>query len=85
MHSHSNILKPPCCATNLVKSGKTDIAKAAGFRPWPADEASVVKQNYEQRLKAVFEALKNSAGSRLSLICCGTAYLFRDAPTLLDN
>jgi 3-hydroxybutyryl-CoA dehydrogenase len=58
IHSPPNILKPPCCATDLVKSGKTDIAKAAGFRPWPVDEAVAVKQNYGQRLKAAFEALK---------------------------
>ena len=56
--SLSNITKPPSCVTNLVKSGKTGIAKGAGFRPWPADEAAVVKQNYERRLKAAFEVLK---------------------------
>jgi len=54
----SNITKPPSCVTNLVKSGKTGIAKGAGFRPWSADEAALVKQNYEQRLKAAFEVLK---------------------------
>ncbi|QWD81155.1 hypothetical protein [Polynucleobacter sp. MWH-S4W17] len=60
IYSLSNILKPPSCATNLVKSGKTDIAKGAGFRTWPADEAALVKKNYEQRLKVALEVLKTA-------------------------
>ena len=56
--SLSNITKPPSCVTNLVKSGKTGIAKGAGFKVWSSDEAAVMKQNYEQRLKAAFEVLK---------------------------
>jgi len=56
--SLSNITKPPSCVTNLVKSGKTGIAKGAGFKPWPREEAALMKQNYEQRLKAAFEVLK---------------------------
>ena len=56
--SLSNITKPPSCVTNLVKSGKTGIAKGAGFRTWSVDEAALTKQNYEQRLKAAFEVLK---------------------------
>ena len=56
--SLSNVTKPPSCVTNLVKSGKTGIAKGAGFRTWTADEAAITKQNYEQRLKAAFEVLK---------------------------
>jgi 3-hydroxybutyryl-CoA dehydrogenase len=56
--SLSNITKPPSCVTNLVKSGKTGIAKGAGFKPWSSEEAALMKQNYEQRLKAAFEVLK---------------------------
>lgn len=56
--SLSNISTPPSCVTNLVKSGKTGIAKGEGFRTWSTDEAAMMKQNYEQRLKAAFEVLK---------------------------
>ena len=56
--SLSNITAPPSCVTNLVKSGKTGIAKGAGFKTWSADEGATVKRNYEQRLKAAFEVLK---------------------------
>ncbi|QWE08254.1 3-hydroxyacyl-CoA dehydrogenase NAD-binding domain-containing protein [Polynucleobacter ibericus] len=56
--SLSNITAPPSCVTNLVKSGKTGIAKGAGFREWSTDEAAIVKQNYEKRLKAAFEVLQ---------------------------
>jgi 3-hydroxybutyryl-CoA dehydrogenase len=56
--SLSNITSPPSCVTNLVKSGKTGIAKGAGFKTWSADEAEIVKQNYEKRLKAAFAVLQ---------------------------
>jgi 3-hydroxybutyryl-CoA dehydrogenase len=56
--SLSNITVPPSCVSNLVKSGKTGMAKGAGFRVWSTDEATLMKQNYEQRLKAAFEVLK---------------------------
>jgi len=56
--SLSNVTTPPSCVTNLVKSGKTGIAKGAGFRTWSADEAAIVKQNYEKRLKAAFAVLQ---------------------------
>ena len=56
--SLSNITAPPTCVTNLVKSGKTGIAKGAGFRSWSPEEAAQVKKNYEERLKAVFAVLK---------------------------
>ena len=56
--SLSNITAPPSCVTNLVKSGKTGIAKGAGFKTWSADEAATMKQNYDKRLKAAFEVLK---------------------------
>lgn len=56
--SLSNITQPPSCVTNLVKSGKTGIAKGAGFKDWPTHEATLMKQKYEQRLKAAFEVLK---------------------------
>ena len=56
--SLSNITEPPSCVTDLVKSGKTGIAKGEGFRPWSADDAAKVRKNYEERLKAAFEVLK---------------------------
>ena len=56
--SLSNITSPPTCVTDLVKSGKTGIAKGAGFRSWSAEEAALVKKNYEERLKAAFAVLK---------------------------
>lgn len=56
--SLSNITAPPSCVTNLVKSGKTGIAKGAGFKTWSADEAAIVRQNYEKRLKAAFAVLQ---------------------------
>ena len=56
--SLSNITTPPTCVTDLVKSGKTGIAKGAGFRSWSLEEAAVVKKNYEERLKAAFAVLK---------------------------
>lgn len=56
--SLSNITAPPNCVTSLVKSGKTGIAKGAGFKTWSADEAAIVRQNYEKRLKAAFEVLQ---------------------------
>jgi len=56
--SLSNITAPPKCVTNLVKTGKTGIAKGAGFRKWSPDEAAKTKKNYEERLKAAFEVLK---------------------------
>ena len=56
--SLSNITAPPSCVTNLVKSGKTGIAKGAGFKTWPVEEAATMKRNYEERLKAAFEVLK---------------------------
>ncbi len=55
--SLSNITQPPSCVTNLIKSGKTGIAKGAGFKDWPTHEATLMKQKYEQRLKAAFEVL----------------------------
>lgn len=56
--SLSNITEPPNCVTNLVKSGKTGIAKGAGFKTWSTDEAEAMKQIYDKRLKAAFEVLK---------------------------
>ena len=56
--SLSNITAPPTCVTNLVKSGKTGVAKGAGFRSWSPEEAAQVKKNYEERLKAAFAVLK---------------------------
>jgi 3-hydroxybutyryl-CoA dehydrogenase len=56
--SLSNITAPPPCVTNLVKSGKTGIAKGVGFREWSPAAATKVKQQYEERLKAAFEVLK---------------------------
>jgi 3-hydroxybutyryl-CoA dehydrogenase len=56
--SLSNITAPPSCVTNLVKSGKTGIAKGAGFKAWSVDEGAAMKRNYEERLKAAFEVLK---------------------------
>jgi len=56
--SLSNITSPPSCVTNLVKSGKTGIAKGAGFKAWSADDAAIMRQNYEKRLKAAFEVLQ---------------------------
>ena len=56
--SLSNITAPPNCVTDLVKSGKTGIAKGAGFRNWPMDDAAIMKRNYEERLKASIEVLK---------------------------
>ena len=56
--SLSNITTPPTCVTDLVKCGKTGIAKGAGFRSWSLEEAAVVKKNYEERLKAAFAVLK---------------------------
>jgi 3-hydroxybutyryl-CoA dehydrogenase len=43
---------------NLVKSGKTGIAKGAGFKEWSPEAAATVKSNYEKRLKAAFEVLQ---------------------------
>jgi len=54
----SNITTPPTCVTDLVKSGKTGIAKGAGFRSWSAEEADIMQKNYEERLKAAFAVLK---------------------------
>jgi len=56
--SLSNITKPPPCVTDLVKHGKTGINKGEGFRSWSAEEAAIVKKNYEERLKAAFAVLK---------------------------
>jgi 3-hydroxybutyryl-CoA dehydrogenase len=56
--SLSNITAPPSCVTSLVKSGKTGIAKGAGFKTWSAEEAEIVRQNYEKRLKAAFAVLQ---------------------------
>ena len=56
--SLSNITAPPACVTNLVKSGKTGIAKGAGFKQWTPDEAALLKSNYEERLKAAFKVLQ---------------------------
>ena len=56
--SLSNITAPPPCVTDLVKNGKTGINKGEGFRSWSPEEAAIVKQNYEERLKAAFAVLK---------------------------
>ena len=56
--SLSNITFPPPCVTDLVKNGKTGINKGEGFRSWSPEEAAIVKQNYEERLKAAFAVLK---------------------------
>jgi 3-hydroxybutyryl-CoA dehydrogenase len=56
--SLSNITAPPPCVTNLIKSGKTGIAKGAGFKEWPPKAAAKVKQQYEERLKAAFDVLQ---------------------------
>jgi 3-hydroxybutyryl-CoA dehydrogenase len=56
--SLSNITTPPACVTNLVKSGKTGIAKGEGFKKWSPDEAMMLKRKYEERLKAAFEVLQ---------------------------
>jgi 3-hydroxybutyryl-CoA dehydrogenase len=56
--SLSNITAPPACISNLVKSGKTGINKGEGFRSWSPEEATMIKKNYEERLKAAFAVLK---------------------------
>ena len=56
--SLSNITEPPACVMDLVSSGKTGMAKGAGFRGWSPEEAAQMKQVYEMRLKAAFEVLK---------------------------
>lgn len=56
--SLSNIQAPPTCVMDLVNSGKTGMAKGAGFREWSPEEAAQMKQVYERRLKAAFEVLK---------------------------
>ncbi len=56
--SLSNIQAPPTCVMDLVKSGKTGMAKGVGFREWSLEEAAQMKQIYETRLKAAFEVLK---------------------------
>lgn len=56
--SLSNIQAPPACVMDLVSSGKTGMAKGAGFREWSPEEAAQMKQVYETRLKAAFEVLK---------------------------
>ena len=56
--SLSNINAPPACVMDLVSSGKTGMAKGAGFREWSPEEAREMKQVYEMRLKAAFEVLK---------------------------
>jgi 3-hydroxybutyryl-CoA dehydrogenase len=56
--SLSNIQSPPACVMDLVNSGKTDMAKGAGFREWSPEEAAHMKQAYETRLQAAFEVLK---------------------------
>ena len=56
--SLSNITAPPPCISNLVKNGKTGINKGEGFRRWSAEEATMMKRNYEERLKAAFAVLK---------------------------
>ncbi|MBU3588054.1 3-hydroxyacyl-CoA dehydrogenase [Polynucleobacter sp. 31A-FELB] len=56
--SLSNIQAPPDCVMDLVNSGKTGMAKGAGFREWSSEEAAQMKQVYETRLKAAFEVLK---------------------------
>ena len=56
--SLSNITTPPNCVMDLVKSGRTGMAKGAGFREWSPEEAGQMKQVYERRLKAAFEVLK---------------------------
>ena len=54
----SNITKPPTCVSNLVKSGKTGITQGEGFRTWSKEEAAVMKQIYDLRLKAAFAVLQ---------------------------
>ena len=56
--SLSNITAPPPCVMDLVKAGKSGMAKGEGFRKWPPEEAARVKKNYDIRLKAAFEVLK---------------------------
>jgi 3-hydroxybutyryl-CoA dehydrogenase len=56
--SLSNITEPPACVMDLVSSGKTGMAKGAGFREWSPEEVAQMKQVYEMRLKAAFEVLK---------------------------
>ena len=56
--SLSNIAAPPPCISNLVKNGKTGINKGEGFRSWSPEEATIMKRNYEERLKAAFAVLK---------------------------
>ena len=56
--SLSNITAPPPCIINLVKNGKTGINKGEGFRSWSPEEATIMKRNYEERLKAAFAVLK---------------------------
>lgn len=58
--SLSNIKAPPDCVMDLVRTGKTGIAKGAGFKEWPPEEAAQMRQVYETRLKAAFEVLKIS-------------------------
>jgi len=58
--SLSNIKAPPDCVMDLVHTGKTGIAKGAGFKEWPPEEAAQMRQVYEARLKAAFEVLKIS-------------------------
>ena len=56
--SLSNITAPPPCINNLVKNGITGINKGEGFRSWSPEEATIMKRNYEERLKAAFAVLK---------------------------
>jgi 3-hydroxybutyryl-CoA dehydrogenase len=56
--SLSNLQAPPACVMDLVDSGKTGMAKGAGFREWSPEESAQMKLVYEMRLKAAFEVLK---------------------------
>lgn len=46
------------CVADKIAEGKTGMKAGAGFTQWSKEQASLERQNYDQRLRAAFDVLK---------------------------
>lgn len=56
--SLSNTHQLARCVADKIAEGKTGMKAGAGFSEWSREQATKVRENYDQRLKAAFDVLK---------------------------
>jgi 3-hydroxybutyryl-CoA dehydrogenase len=55
--SLSNTHQLARCVADKIAEGKTGMKAGAGFSEWSREQATKVRENYDQRLKAAFDVL----------------------------